>query len=451
MYFPKARAAGGSSSPADCAATTPVYVGAVDKSRLTSCQREAPVQSIIVTPPEPFTRRELVLLGVVLAAAACLRLADLSWESYWLDELVSVTDAHRSWGSLVADLSGADVHPPHYFALLKGWVGCFGESEAATRSLSAIFGVAAVLFGSLFARRLGGRRAGLAAAALLAFSPFCLYYSREVRPYGLLLALSLASTWLLVRSAPELRVRALAAYVPTAAALLYTHVYGLFTLAAHAVFALALARREGWRRPVLRLFGALLCVGLLFAPWVPATLGQTRRVAHGFWVPPPAPLAWTKVWLAEGFHGVAWVLGTTALSIAAFARLWREERPVAWLVGAGVALPTLVPIALSTVGQPVFLAKYAIAATGLWVTCAGLRAARRRLQDPAQGAVAGGGRVHLGRRRRGRHPRRHPVPDLPDRLSRPARDGAGRGAVGARGGRARRPPGRPRKESLLAR
>jgi hypothetical protein len=62
-------------------------------------------------------------------------------------------------------------------------VGWFGASEVATRSLSAVTGVAAVLFGGLLARRLAGPRAGLAAAALLTCSPFCIYYAREVRGY----------------------------------------------------------------------------------------------------------------------------------------------------------------------------------------------------------------------------------------------------------------------------
>ena len=50
------------------------------------------------------------------------------------------------------------------------------------------------------ARRLGGRRAALAAAALAASSPLLIWYSQEARAYALLVALCALSVWCLLRS-----------------------------------------------------------------------------------------------------------------------------------------------------------------------------------------------------------------------------------------------------------
>ena len=44
------------------------------------------------------------------------------------------------------------VHPPLYFALLRGWTSCFGDSEWGLRSLSAVAGVLTIVGACLLAR-----------------------------------------------------------------------------------------------------------------------------------------------------------------------------------------------------------------------------------------------------------------------------------------------------------
>jgi len=58
----------------------------------------------------------------------------------------------------------------------------FDRSEAALRSLSLLAGLISIYLLYLLGRALLGAGVGLISAALLALSPFALYYSQEARP-----------------------------------------------------------------------------------------------------------------------------------------------------------------------------------------------------------------------------------------------------------------------------
>src|SRR4051812_16560510 len=90
---------------------------------------------------------------------------------------------------MLSQLPDTELTPPLYYVLAWPWAHVFGTDEAALRTLSALFGIATVPVAYLIGRDLGSRRAGLAAAALVAFNPLLVWYSQEARPYSLLVLL----------------------------------------------------------------------------------------------------------------------------------------------------------------------------------------------------------------------------------------------------------------------
>lgn len=227
---------------------------------------------------QPF-RRPHIRWGwvAVLTLALLLRLPELEWQPLWWDEGYSVYFATEPLGRLLA-LTAADIHPPLYYMLLAGWVALVqGVQPVSLRLFSVGSGVVAValllaLAHSLYPQR---RRVVWLAAFLLAANPFHLYYSQEVRMYGLGLVLGLASTllfWQLCRRIAEKRPARLAAigYGLAAALALYTLYYLALLLAAHAAWALWRWRREPRRLlPILAAYGLAL---VLYAPWLIYTL-----------------------------------------------------------------------------------------------------------------------------------------------------------------------------------
>lgn len=205
----------------------------------------------------------------LLVAAAILRLARLSWQPLWWDEGYSIYFATEPLGRMLW-LTAHDIHPPLYYALLHFWTSAAGDGPESTRLLSVLIGVLAVGVLWWLARVLYPESSRIAwvSALLLAVSPFHIYYSQEVRMYGLAMVLGMASTGFLWRLVVEERTsrRSWIAYVIATTAALYALYYMALLLLAQVVWALTVrdVRVRCWRR----LLAAWAAIFLLFLPWL---------------------------------------------------------------------------------------------------------------------------------------------------------------------------------------
>ncbi|RME51720.1 MAG: hypothetical protein D6790_19580, partial [Caldilineae bacterium] len=234
------------------------------------------MKSSPISPIHSQEGRSRILAGslFLMFFALLLRRGRLLWQPLWWDEGYSVYFATEPLARMV-QLTARDIHPPLYYALLHGWLLMWGDaSPLALRTLSILIGLAAApaiwwLAYTLFPRR---TRLPWLAAVLLAISPMHVFYSQEVRMYGLEMLLGVLATGLFWR----LRTRqagngTLLAYVLVSAALLYTEYYAGFLLLAHYLWALGLHLRPQTRRlaPSLARLGlAGLGIGLLYTPWL---------------------------------------------------------------------------------------------------------------------------------------------------------------------------------------
>ena len=210
---------------------------------------------------------------LLFLAALAVRVWRLEWQPLWWDEGYSVYFATEAPARMVA-LTASDIHPPLYYALLHGWAQLFGQlAPLPARVFSVIagaLGVALIFWlGTVFfpARR----RVATVAALLLLASPLHLYYSQEVRMYGLAAALGMAATgcfWPAARRLDAGRPARgpLVAYAACAALGLYTLYYLALLPAAHGLWALWHFRRRGRALPPL--LAAWAAAGLLYLPWL---------------------------------------------------------------------------------------------------------------------------------------------------------------------------------------
>ncbi|HEX9076895.1 MAG TPA: glycosyltransferase family 39 protein [Anaerolineae bacterium] len=231
-----------------------------------------------------FSFASWILLTLITLTGLALRVFRLDFQPLWGDEGYSLFFATRDFATML-ERTAVDIHPPLYYALLQAWMVLFGKSDVAVRLLSAVIGVAAIPMVYVLARTLSRRKgAALAAAVLLALSPLHIYYSQEVRMYGLVTLLCLTSMYLFVRllSMPlgTFRTAIFAlAYIVVSAAALYTHYYAAFILSAQVLLILipilrsALRRyseqiRETAFRPLLHWLLAWISIGILYLPWL---------------------------------------------------------------------------------------------------------------------------------------------------------------------------------------
>jgi 4-amino-4-deoxy-L-arabinose transferase-like glycosyltransferase len=214
-------------------------------------------------------RHRLALGGLVLLALG-LRLARLAFQPLWWDEGWSLYFATTGIGTML-ELTAVDIHPPLYYLLLHLWTRLLGPGIFSVRLLSVGIGTATVPLLYLAGKRLLGRTGALLVAVfLLALSPFHIYYSQEVRMYGLVALLGLAATYFALQWDPEgWGVGPAIGYVLATAAALYTQYYAIFLLLALNLIVLIRwlrVRRSG--RALVRWLGAQAAVILLFLPWL---------------------------------------------------------------------------------------------------------------------------------------------------------------------------------------
>ena len=137
------------------------------------------------------SRREGALFLLFLLLATALRILHLGFQPLWWDEGYSVWFATQNPAQMVS-LTAQDIHPPLYYALLHGWAALLGPGPTALRLFSVAVGVLTIPLLFLIARRMLSGRAALLATLLLTISPLHVYYSQEVRMYGLVALLSVA-------------------------------------------------------------------------------------------------------------------------------------------------------------------------------------------------------------------------------------------------------------------
>ena len=226
----------------------------------------------------PFT----IHYSLLTLAAFALRLAQIGFQPLWGDEGWSVYFAAMPLADML-HLTAADIHPPLYYVLLHGFFALAGTGAIQARLVSVVAGTLLVPVMAALGRRLiPARGGGLAAAAVAAFAPMAVYYSQEVRMYGLVTLFGALSTVFLLDWLAGNR-RAGWGYAVTAALGLYTMYYAVFVIAAQGVFVIwehrvhsADAEPHGENKKSLKNLCESLCkeyfsffgAAILYLPWV---------------------------------------------------------------------------------------------------------------------------------------------------------------------------------------
>ena len=207
-----------------------------------------------------------------------MRLVDLGSQGLWYDEVWTHDLANSQLKVMLHRLPNWESTPPLYYLLV--WFGrhVSGQSQFSLRLPGALAGIATVpaMWGA--ARELGGRRAGLAAAALTACSPFMWWYSQEARAYSLAAMFSAFALWFLARAIRSGAGRDLFGWAAASAlALLSQYPAGLVFGVSAGVLLVVL---KGSRRRVLAasMLPAAVGVGL-----VPLALAQ-RSTGRSNWI-----------------------------------------------------------------------------------------------------------------------------------------------------------------------
>ncbi|HEY5198706.1 MAG TPA: glycosyltransferase family 39 protein [Solirubrobacteraceae bacterium] len=199
-----------------------------------------------------------------MAVGTVLRFRGLGQQSFWYDEVATIDVIDGTFRHVFSAVQASESTPPLYYALAYVWRHVFGLSEAGVRSFSALVGTVAIPFVWLAGRELGSRRGGLVAAALVAVNPMLIWYSQESRAYSLVVALTAASLWLMLRALRVGGRRSLFAWTVSGMLLLLTHYFAVFVVVAEA--GVLLWKMSDRRRLVAAAIVPIALTGLALVP-----------------------------------------------------------------------------------------------------------------------------------------------------------------------------------------
>jgi mannosyltransferase len=214
---------------------------------------------------------DAILLVAITAVAAAVRFGTLGVQSFDHDEAVTaVATLQPTLGGTLNAIAHMERTPPLYYVLLWIWAKPLGVGmgQIDLRALSAIFGTFTVPVAFLAGRELVSRRAGVIAAALVAFNPFLVWFSQEARAYSLLALLSALGLYLFARTRRNPSRANFALWSLVSVLALATHYFAAFAIVPEALLLIA------GTRPRARAVGASVVVGAAGLALLPLALLQ---------------------------------------------------------------------------------------------------------------------------------------------------------------------------------
>jgi len=177
------------------------------------------------------------IIIAILFLAGIVRIINISKESYWVDEILTVRQGQATLSTLSLYLKG-EMHMPLYIYLSWAWIHAFGTLEFATRIFSAIFGVLCVYIIYLIGKKMFNERIGVYAALLLTLSPIAIYYSQEARLYSMFMFIVLLSFYMFIKYLEKGERKYLIWYIIINILMLYTDIFAFVVLGIHALYIL---------------------------------------------------------------------------------------------------------------------------------------------------------------------------------------------------------------------
>ncbi len=197
----------------------------------------------------------------ILFAAYLLRLAGITAQGMWRDEVDALRFATAPWHDLLLSFTRPGWNGPLYFFFLRFWIAGAGRSAMALRYFSLLWAMPALPLLYHLGRRLVGRAACIA-VLLLAAAPYFIWYAQEVKMYTMVPTLVLLALYALER-ATRGEQRWWWVILITTTLAFYTHILAALLIGVELLWFFLIPRhRRSWK-------GALLTLLALTLPYLP--------------------------------------------------------------------------------------------------------------------------------------------------------------------------------------
>lgn len=295
--------------------------------------------------------------AVVGLVAFVISIAGSGVPAFWSDEVATLRAVRLSWQELFAFVEHKDAVHAAYYSLLKLWVGMFGESELATRSLSALAVGAAAAGLVVLVTSMTSMRVAVMAGVIFAVLPRTTSMGIEARSFALSAAVVVWATIVLLVAVRTSDWRWWALYSVIVVAGTYIFLYTVLILAVHLVFLLLDYRAR--RVLAAWLFAASGAV-VAALPILVVSVQQKEQIA---WLSDlPVVTIWTI--FAKPAFDSSWLvaaLAWCALLVLAlrWRRIWSGPHGSAFRLAASwFSVPLVLLLTADTLVGPLYNARY---------------------------------------------------------------------------------------------
>lgn len=244
------------------------------------------------------------LLYAILALAAFLRFYKADFQSLWVDEILTMNDSDPShtFRQLYNDVLFWEQMPHLYFIMVKIVFSVFGFTSLVGRIFSGVFGVFGVYAIYLLGKAMYDKKAGLIAALFLSVNYFHIFYSQEIRPYGMLFLFTTLSFYRLVFLLKNPSMRNAIYYGIFTGLVINSHLFGMITILAQCILLLFYLIKTPKEQQKSFFMNCLVAGGIILlfaAPGYEAILQVIEK--KSFWLGPPTPTIYTDMF--REFYG----------------------------------------------------------------------------------------------------------------------------------------------------
>lgn len=210
--------------------------------------------------------RETAIVATITLFALILRLILLNnYGDLWLDELYSWYFASKnSVFATVLELLKQDIHMPLYFIILHFWIKLFGQSDTSMHLCTLALTIPLIPLSFYLMKILFNKTTAYFSTIFLALNAWCIYYSLEVRFYGMVFVLSILSAFCFAKMLENFDKKYIVAFILSHALLIYTFsATGLLTImyALLTIVYLLIRHSENFAK-MAKSFAILLAISL---------------------------------------------------------------------------------------------------------------------------------------------------------------------------------------------
>jgi uncharacterized membrane protein len=291
------------------------------------------------------TTRTAQLLIIITAIGAILRFYNLSGKSLWLDEASTLGMSNQSLSGIWST-GYIDNNPPLFHYLTKMML-LFGQSEFVLRFLPAVMGIATIVIVYLIGKEFKDDNTGLIAAALIAFSPFCLNYAQEAYSYAMVLFVASLMYLFYLKAIKTNDVKNWLLFGGFSALAFWTHFYlaiAIIVIYVYTVILIVMTNREYVKGFVYGIITtAVLASPVVYMAIYRLTSLTSTPVTYGIL---GLPLVGETIYRFAGFNWtIAWIY--IGLLLIGVGYLFLKDKKLCLLSALFIIFPILISVLLS--------------------------------------------------------------------------------------------------------